>query len=296
MGPAIAVVLGGAIASTAEPGPEGLVDYWPVLTRAGWFIAGFLVVTFLGWVLVEPMVSRAIHRRNRNNPTLREAISRYLRLLVLVVAFLVGAGVAGYGDLIADSALVVAAATLAVGVAAQTVIGSLVSGTVLVVDPEFNVGNYIEWETGEGTVESITLRITRVRTQDGGLVTVPNTVLTEQAIERPYARDRSRMTDRVDLAYDDDVGEAIRVLETAVDGIEGVLEEPAPHAYVEEFGGDAVGVRIHYWVDDPRDRDLFELRSRYARAAKSGLESAGVTISPASKRDLRGRIEVERTE
>jgi len=246
-----------------------------------------------GWYLIEPAVSRAVTRRNRNNPTLEEAISRYVRLTVVLVAIFVGASAAGYGRFLTDSAIVVAAGTLALGVAGQTVIGSFISGVVLVLDPEFNVGNYIKWANGEGTVRSITLRVTRVQTPNGELVTIPNTALTGQAITRPYGRGRYRLVEHVGLAYEDDVEAAIELLEGAAASVGGVLAEPEPRAYVDEFGSDAVIVRVHYWVEDPRRRDLFGVRSAFARAAKARLESAGITISPASKRDLGGRIAVD---
>ncbi|WP_248895945.1 mechanosensitive ion channel family protein [Haloplanus halobius] len=273
-------------------GPEAVAAYWPALVRAGWFLAGFIAVVVVGWFVVEPLVGRAINRRNRNNPTLQEALSRYLRLFVVVVAFFVAAGTAGYADFIGDSALVIAAGTLAIGVAGQTVIGSIVSGLVLVVDPEFNVGNYIEWAGGEGTVQSITLRVTRVLTPDGELITVPNTVLTGQEITRPYGRKRQRIVERVGLSYEADLTEALDHLTAVAAEVDGIESEPTPKAYVDEFGSDAVILRAHYWVGDPRRRDVFSLRSAYARALKTRLDDAGITISPASKRELEGRIEV----
>lgn len=270
-----------------------LADYWPVFVRAGWFLAGFVAVFLVGWYVLEPAISRAVGRRNQNNPTLREAVSRYVRLLVVLVALFVGASVAGYGQFLTNSAIVLAAATLAVGVAGQTVVGSVISGLVLVADPEFNVGNYIKWADGEGTVRSIALRVTRVQTPNGELVTIPNTVLTSQAITRPYGRGRYRVVEHVGLAYEDDVDAAIGHLEAAAAGVEAILDEPEPTAYVDDFGSDAVIVRVHYWIEDPRRRDIFGVRSAYARAAKARLEGAGITISPASKRDLRGRIAVD---
>jgi len=274
-------------------GPEALADYWPLLERAGWFFLGVLVVLLLGWYVLEPALSRTVRRRNQNNPTLHEAVTRYVRLLVVVVALFIGGGVAGYGQFLTNSAIVVAAATLAVGVAGQTVIGSLISGLVLVHDPEFNVGNYIKWSGGEGVVRSITLRVTRIQTPDGELVTIPNTELTSKAITRPYGRGRYRVVEHIGLAYEDDVDAAIEHLEAAAAGVEGILPEPDPTAYVDDFGSDAVVVRVHYWIEDPRRRDIFGIRSDYARAVKTRLDGAGVTIAPASKRDLRGRIEVD---
>jgi small-conductance mechanosensitive channel len=279
---------------TASPatGPGELVEYWPFAVRTGWFLFGFLVVVLLGWYVFDPALSRIVRRRNRNNPTVEEAVSRYFRLFVAVVAVFVGGGIAGYAGALTDSAIVVAAATLAVGVAGQAVIGSLISGFVLVMDPEFNVGDYVEWADGEGTVRSITLRVTRIQTPNGELVTVPNTVLTSQAVTNPYGRGRYRVVERVGVDYDDDVARALHHLVAAAASVDGVPVAPEPSAYVDEFGDDAIQIRVHYWIEDPDRRDVFEVRSAFARAAKTRLEGAGVTISPVSKRDLQGAIEV----
>ena len=161
------------------------------------------------------------------------------------------------------------------------------------VDPEFNVGDYIEWADGEGTVRSITLRITRVVTPNGELVTIPNTVLTSQAITRPFGKGRYRVVDHVGLASEDDVDEAMAILEEVTASLEVILGEPSPGIFVDELGNDAVILRVHYWIEDPRREGVFGARSAFAREAKRRLEAAGITVSPPSKRDLRGRVAVE---
>jgi small conductance mechanosensitive channel len=274
-------------------GLDRLAEYYPLVVSAAWFFLGVLVVVLVGRYVLEPAVVEVVRRRNRNNPTIEEAISRYLRVGVLALAFFVGVSVAGYGRFLSDSALVIAAGTLAIGVAGQTVIGSLVSGLVLVNDPEFNIGNYIEWSGGEGTVQSITLRVTRVLTPNGELITIPNTVLTSEAVTRPFGRGRYRVVEHIGLAYEDDVDAAMAQLTAAATAVGGVLDAPTPSAYVNEFGSDAVVVRVHYWIEDPRRRDVFRIRSEYAREVKRRLDAEGITISPPSKRELLGRIAVE---
>lgn len=279
---------------TATPGvgPEELVDYWPIVVRAAWFSAGVVVVIVVGRFLLRPLVVRAVRGRNRNNPTIQEAVARYFQLLVLLAALVVGAGFAGYSRFLTHSGLVVAAATLAVGVAAQTVIGSLISGLVLVLDPEFNIGDYIQWNGGEGTVRSITLRVTRVQTPNGEFVTIPNTLITGQAITRPYGQHHYRVVDRISVAYEDDL-EAVRaLLSEAATGLDGVLDAPSPDVFVEEFGADAVVMQVHYWVGDPDGRTVMAARSAYAESVKARFEAAGLTISPATKREIEGRVDV----
>lgn len=281
--------------ATPEPGTEigELVEVWSPLVRFGWFLVGCTIVYLLGRYVVEPTIARSIRRRNQDNPTIQEAISRYVRLVVVVVAVFVGAGVAGYGRFLSNSALVVAAGTLAIGVAGQTVIGSIVSGLALVVDPDFNIGDYIKWPDGEGEVRSITLRVTRVHTPGGELVTIPNTTLTSETVSRPYGRERHRIVEHIGIAYGDDIDRALDHLREAATERSGVLTDPPPSAYVDEFGGDAVVVRVQYWIENPRSRDVLGLRSAYARDVKGRLDREEITISPASQRELQGRIEIE---
>jgi small-conductance mechanosensitive channel len=275
-----------------ETGPEELVTYWPVLVRLGWFLLGFLVILFLGRLFVQPLLVRLLRRRNRNNPTLQAAMVLYFRLVVVLLGALVGATVAGYGGFLGDSALVFSALALAVGIAAQEVMGSLVSGVALVLDPEFNVGDYIEWEGGEGVVKSIALRVTRVETADGELVTIPNTILTSHEIIRPYGRGNHRVVHDLGVAYDDDPARALTHLEAVAGETDGVLSEPSPVAYVDELGGDEVSLRVYYWIHDPNRREVFEVRSAFARAAKDRLEAEGITLSPAAERELQGHLDI----
>lgn len=274
-------------------GPEQLFDYVPVLVRIGWFLLGFLAVVVVGRFVVEPVVLSIVRRRNRHNPTLREAIRRYTRVVVFLVAVVVGAGVAGYVRFLTTSAVVVGAVTLAIGVAAQGVIGSIVSGVALVFDPEFNVGDYIEWSGGQGVVQTITLRVTRIRTKNGELVTVPNTILTSKPITRPFGRGNYRVVERIELAYEDDVDRTLDLLDEVTGDVEAILEAPSPRAFVDELGPNSVVVNVHYWIEDPDRSDVVGVRSTFARAVKRRLEQAGITISPATKRDLHGRIEID---
>ncbi len=280
-------------ATTPEVGPGELLDYVPILYQLGWFLLAFLAVTVVGWFVFEPVLSGVVRRRNPNNPTIHDVITRYLRLIVVVVALLIGLAAAGFGYVVGDSLLVVAAGTLAVGVAGQTVLGSLVSGIVLVSDPEFNVGDYIVWSDGEGTIQSITLRVTRVVTPEGKLVTVPNTTLTDEPIERPYGRPRHRLEHEIGIDYEADLDVALGHLYEAATDLESVAAEPTPRVYVTDLASDWVTCTVLYWIADPDRQDTFEVRSDYAREAKARLEAADVPLNPATKRDLEGSIAVE---
>ncbi len=284
-----------AVALAADPVDpvESVEATRPYLVRAAKFLVGFVIVYLLGRYALSKGVTRVIRRRNPNNPTVQEAVTRYVHVAVVTVAIGVAVAAAGYSQLLTNSALVVAAGTLAVGVAGQEVLGAVISGMFLVGDPNFNVGDWIAWDETEGVVESITLRVTRVRTPNNEVVTVPNTELTANPVTRPYGREEFRLTERLGLDYDDDVDAGIDLFRETVSDHAAVLDDPAPKVYVEELGGDEVVLRGDFWVRNPSRRNVMSVHSGVMRALKERFEAAGFEISPPSHHDVQGRVTVD---
>jgi small-conductance mechanosensitive channel len=276
--------------------PQWLTDvlstYNQVLSELFWFVAGFGVVYLLGRTFLVPLVTRVVRSRNRNNPTIETAVKTYLRVTLIGFATLTGIIAAGYGRVLSESAVIIAALTFALGIAGQQVFGSLVSGMFLVADPDFNVGDWIEWPGGSGTVEAVDFRVTRVRTPDNETVSVPNTELTTNAITRPYGRTTYRITERVFVAYDEDTERALLELRQVATTLDPVLDDPAPNTRITELGENAVEIRAELWIDDPRKRDVLTLRSDFRRLVKRHFDEEGITIAPPSAQQLSGDLTV----
>jgi small-conductance mechanosensitive channel len=288
----------GATRTTAAqtlPGglPTEFAGLEEVALRTLGFFAGAGIVYVFGRLFVVPTATSIVRSRNRNNPTIETATETYLHLLVVLASVVVGVVGAGFGGVLTDASIVIAALSLVVGAASQNVIGSLVSGIFLVADPDFNVGDWIAWPGGEGTVEAVDFRVTRVRTLNNETISVPNTELTTNALTRPYGRDRYRITEQLDIPYGDDAELALMTLvETARDD-DRVLDDPAPTSRIASFGSTAPTLQVEYWVSDPMDVDLVEVRSDFRRRVKRRFEEAGVTLGPPSGHELSGELAVD---
>ncbi|MFB6092542.1 MAG: mechanosensitive ion channel family protein [Haloquadratum sp.] len=267
--------------------------YVSVLRAATGFAVGAIVAYLIGRFLVVPPIVRVVAARNRNNPTIETAVETYLHALVVVVAVVAGVAAAGLGQLLTNVSIVVAALTLAVGASSQDVVGSLVSGLFLVADPDFNVGDWIGWPGGEGIVEAVDFRVTRIRTLNNETIAVPNTELTANALRRPYGRDRYRVTETMEIAYGDDVELALRELVEVARADDRVLEDPDPTATLFSFEGSSVRVRAAFWIADPMDVDIVTLRSDFRRRVKRRFDEAELTLGPPSGRELSGELAVE---
>ena len=273
--------------------PTDLTALEAVALRTLGFFVGAFAVYAVGRLLVVPTVAGLVRSRNRNNPTIQTATETYVHVLVVVAAAVAGVIGAGYGGVLTDASIVIAAVSLVVGAASQNVIGSLVSGLFLIADPDFNVGDWISWPGGEGTVESVDFRVTRVRTINNETITVPNTELTTNALTRPYGRERYRITEQLDVAYADDAELALLTLVETAREDDRVLDDPPPNARIVAFGGTALSIQAEYWVSDPMDVNLVEVRSDFRRRVKRRFDEEGLTLGPASTHELSGDLSVD---
>jgi len=269
-----------------------LLAYDQILSELFWFLVGFLVVYLVGQFVLVPVAVRVVRSRNRNNPTIESATETYLQVFLIGFATVTGIIAAGYGFVFSESAVIIAAITFGLGIAGQQVFGSLISGLFLVSDPDFNVGDWISWQGGEGTIEAVDFRVTRVRTPDNETISVPNTELTNNALTRPYGRDTYRVTEQVFLAYYEDTERALMELQQIAANFESVLDDPAPNARVLDLGENAITVQAELWIEDPGNSDIATLRSDFRRAVKRQFDEEGITLAPPAAQLLSGELTV----
>ena len=97
-------------------------------------------------------------------------------------------------------------------------LGTMSAGFLILVEDQFSVGDQVTINGINGVtgaVESLTLRITQIRTDTGALVTLPNGTI---AIVENATRDWSRIDFRIAIALDSDVEKALALLKAVVDG------------------------------------------------------------------------------
>ncbi|MBI2837004.1 MAG: mechanosensitive ion channel family protein [Acidobacteria bacterium] len=108
---------------------------------------------------------------------------------------------------------------LAVALAAQKTVENLFGAFSLGVDQPFREGDFVGVQDLVGTVETVGLRSTRVRTLDRTVITIPNGQLADMRIESFAARDRIRLACTIGLVYSTTSEQMQQVLA----GLQGVL-------------------------------------------------------------------------
>ena len=266
------------------------VDVAAIATSVVGFVAGFLAVLLLGKYVVIPGLRRIVRSRGFDEAVVSLG-TNVLNAVVWVAAIAVGFAVAGYGGFLSAFAVFGGAIALAVGFAAQDLLGNFVAGVFILKDKPFEVGDWIQWGDMSGRVEEIDLRVSRVRTFDNELVTVPNGDLANSAVTNPVAYDTLRQKFVFGIGYDDDIEEATDIIVEKAEAHEEILDDPGVSVRLVELGDSAVGLQSRWWIADPDRGDFVRVRSEYVTAVKEAFDDAGIDM-PYVHRQLTGSVEV----
>ncbi|WP_049970891.1 mechanosensitive ion channel family protein [Haladaptatus cibarius] len=256
------------------------------------FIVAFVVIYILGRIFVIPLIKRLLDSRGYDE-NVKKPLTKATQLIVLFAAVGMAFAFAGYGNILTALATVAAAATLAIGFALQNILANFVAGVFIFTDKPFKIGDWIEWDDGtySGIVEDIDLRVTRVRTFDNELLTVPNAVLTDGVIKNPVAKDELRIQFLFGIGYDDDIHQATDIIVEEAENHPEILDTPEPSVRLTELGDSAVGLKSRFWIADPKRGDFVKTRGEYVTAVKERFDAAGIDM-PYPHRQLTGGVEV----
>jgi small-conductance mechanosensitive channel len=272
---------------------EGLgvpADFAAPLAAAAVFVVAFAVIYLVGRTVLQPVFDRVLDRRGLDSHAKRP-LKKVLGIVVVFVAIAVAFGFAGFGNFLTALATVAAAATLAIGFAMQDVIKNFVAGIFIYTDKPFRIGDWVEWDDNSGIVEDISLRVTRVRTFDNELLTVPNSQLTDGVIKNPVAKDKLRLKFVFGIGYDDDMDEATEIIVEEAESHPDILDDPAPSVRLTELADDYVGLQSRVWIQNPSRADFVKTRADYVKNVKQRFDEAGIDI-PYPQRELSGDVEL----
>jgi small-conductance mechanosensitive channel/CRP-like cAMP-binding protein len=235
-------------------------------------IAIALLVTRLLDVAIFDVGARLSGRARA--PALRRQLVSILVLGFGLAIVFKRAMAADLGALLATSAII----TAVIGLALQDTLGNLFAGLALAVEKTVQVGDMVRSGETIGTVEQLSWRAIKLRTLDGNLLLIPNSVAGRERLEiyrrpgPPVAR-----AARVGLDYNAPPAKACEVLESALRHLPGLAAQPAPRAYVKGLDEYAVHYELRYWLADYAQ--LLEIDSQVRERMWYALERANLPIA-----------------
>jgi small conductance mechanosensitive channel len=154
------------------------------------------------------------------------------------------------------------------------------AGLTIIITRPFVVGNTINIQSVSGVVEEIGLAATRLSTEDGEQITIPNKHIVGEILINSFENKVVEMS--IGISYADDPQKAIKIIQETLQKITEIVNEPAPQVGIEEFADSSVNIGMRYWVPT---KQYFQILYQANLAVYKALTKAKITI-PFPQRDI----------
>jgi len=231
------------------------------------FIIGKWLARYLSKLLGK------ILKKNNVDETLTSFLGNIIYYSLLLMVLIAAAGQLGINT--TSFLTIVGAAGLAVGLALKDSLSNFASGVMLILFRPFKVGDYVTAGGQSGTVESIDIFNTILKTPDNQIVIVPNSSITADVITNVNAKPTRRIDLVVGIGYDDNIGKAKSVLEGLIKADSRILSDPAPTIAVSELADSSVNFVVRPWV---KTEDYWAVRLDLIEKIKLTFDEKGISF------------------
>lgn len=204
-----------------------------------------LVISLYLAGLVSNILTRALERR-RTSSSVTNLLAQLVRWSIIsfgvisalqrffnVTAFLTGLGIIGF----------------TIGFALQNIMQNFAAGVILLIQRPFKVGDTITTTNYTGTILTIDLRTTEMKTVDGRIVILPNATILSNPLENYSRSNRRRVDLTISVVYKSTPEQVRKLVCDAVQSVEGFIHEPEPTVVFNTIKASSIELTAYFWID-----------------------------------------------
>ncbi|KXB97208.1 MAG: hypothetical protein AA908_07845 [Chlorobi bacterium NICIL-2] len=267
--------IGGAVVALL-PEIEWLSSVWRERVA---ITVGTLITALTATRIVREALSASINK-DRASPlaaTFMRSIA-YAAIYIIALAIVL----ATLGVNISAMVAAIGAGGLIVGLALQETLTNFFAGLYILLTGKFKVGDYVQFDTYEGTVEDITWRTTMLRPGTRAIIVVPNQRIASSVLT-VYRAIESPIFFRLEFLLDPSA-DFVRAEASLADTHRALLESGNVRGLVDEpllvrYGdSSSLGIRLMVWVAVENINLLWEARAVVMRTFLEALRRANIPL------------------
>ena len=253
-----------------------------------WFIQALpniisaLLILIIGWWITKIIckIIRKAMQKGKADPTvssfLLSVISVTLKIMVVICA------IATVGFDVTTLITTVGAAAVTVGLALKDSLANVASGTLIILNKRFKIGDYLETEGLKGKVVKIDMMYTTLCTYDNKEILIPNSRLTSNNVTNYFVKTERRIDLIVPIAYTEDIAKARQVIMGLIHASDLVLQDKYNRVAVDTLNESSVDLSVWIWC---RSDDYWKLSEEMKESIKNSLDANNIQI-PYNQMDI----------
>ncbi len=214
-------------------------------------LARGVTIVLLGYIIIKIVIKILKKSVLHLKPSERTLSNFFISLInIVLMACLVVFALTLVG-VSADAVVTIASVfSLGVSLALEGTISSLANGIIIVVTKPFVEGEFVSLNGVDGTVVSISMFNTTLKTADGLMITIPNSSAINSSVKN-YSRYPTRRVDiEVPVSYETSTEQLKQVVLDVVKEQKGILSNPSPAIRMNEYGDSNLIFVLKVWVSN----------------------------------------------
>ncbi|HHU90582.1 MAG TPA: mechanosensitive ion channel family protein [Clostridiaceae bacterium] len=230
---------------------------------------------------IVDMLSNYINKKDQKiTPVLNGVFRKSLKFIIIVLEVFMIIKEWGYdiSGLIAGLGIGGLAFSLAAKDAASNLLGSI----TIMTDKTYSIGDYIQTGSVEGIVEEIGFRSTKVRTFENSLISVPNSIMSNEPVTNWSKRGKRRVIFNLDIPLDipaDKINSVIARIKDMLINRDDVNQDFFVVS-LNGFGEATLQILIYYFTKTTDYVDYLNVTSEVNLKILEFFEEAGIPIIP----------------
>ena len=165
---------------------------------------------------------------------------------------------------------------VALGLGSQSLIKDFINGFFILFEDQFGIGDYVTIGNFSGIVQTIGIRTTIIKDFTGDIHSIPNGMISEVT---NHSRGNTRFIVDVDIAYEEDIDNAINAIKECCDKFqkehEDFINEPIEVSGVSALAASSVTIRT---VGRTKPLTQWKMENELRKAIKITLDENGTEI------------------
>lgn len=244
-------------------------------------IVGVLVTVIIYFIISSLNKKIIVYLNSRTDDKLMVIFIRKVfnisKVLLSILLFLYIIGLGGLATTIFGAATI---SSIVIGFAFKDIAENFLAGVIMAFNRPFRIGDVVKTEGVEGSIVSMSLRDTHIKTYDGKDVYVPNGQIIKNPLYNFTIDGFLRKSFLIGIDYGADIEAARRIIQETMTSIEGVLNsEKMPKNFISKFGPSTIEIEVQFWLDTfDKSYSGTEVQTQAMKQVLNNLEKNGISL------------------
>lgn len=238
------------------------------------YILGKILIKILNYIVLKSLrASTKISERKKE--TIINILKSCIKYSIYILIF--SNILTTIGINIVSLVTIAGVGSVAIGLGAQSIIQDILTGAFILFEDQFGIGDIVSIGSFTGTVETITLRTTNIRSIDGDLYIIPNGQISSIT---NMSKGFNRASVTICISYEENIDRVIKIMEKELKTlfenklIKGLISCPKVLGVVE-LAESSVNIKI---IADTQVGENWQVEREIRKYIKNSLDKENISI------------------